>query len=61
MMLAESIWKATIAVVAIVAFFGGFAFLMYQARKTHTKRIGGIHYLQVLYGRFPRWPRKRRK
>jgi len=57
-MLAAKWIKALIGMGGVAVVFGGFAFLFYLARKTHTRRFGGISYWEILHGkRMP--PRKK--
>jgi hypothetical protein len=56
-----NIWVVVLALAMIVMLFAMFAFLLYQARKTHTRRVGGRTYWDIVYGRFPRIPPRRGK
>ena len=59
-MVAVVVWKVILGMVAVAGCFGGFAFLMYLARRSHTHKVGGRTYWDILRGRFPRVPRKGR-
>ena len=56
-MLAAALWQILTGIVFIVGLFGLFALVMYRARRSHTKRYGGITIWQLLWGR---WPRRRK-
>jgi len=56
-----SIWRVVIGLSAIVLFFALFAFLMYQAKRTHTFKAQGRSYWDIIFGRFPRIPRRKDK
>ena len=54
-------WKVAVGCLAIVGVFGLFALLLYQSKRTHTRRFGGISYWEILRGRFPKVRKRRRK
>ena len=56
-----SIWRVLIGLGTIVLIFALFGFLMWQARRTHTRKIGGRTYWDIIYGRFPKIRRPRHK
>ncbi len=56
-----SLWKVFIGFGAIILVFALFGFLMWQARRTHTRKVGGRTYWDIIYGRFPRMRRRRKK
>ncbi len=55
-----SLWKVLVAFCFIVAIFGGFAFLLWQARRTHTHKVGGRTIWDIMHGRFPRIRRRKK-
>ena len=56
-----SLWRVFLGLGAIVLVFAIFGFLMWQARRTHTRKIGGRSYGDIIYGRFPRIRRRRNR
>ena len=56
-----SVWRVIIGLGVIVLCFALFAFLMYQAKRTHTHKVRGRTYWDILYGRFPRIRRRKDK
>jgi hypothetical protein len=59
-LLAASLHRALIGAGVIVLIFAVFAVLLFRARRTHTRRIGGISYWELIGGRFPRLRRRKR-
>lgn len=55
MLSAFVMWKLAVGFGVIALVFGLFGVLMYLARATHTKRIGGISIWRVLRGQWTRW------
>ncbi len=55
MLAAVVMWKLAVGFGVIILVFGLFAALMYFARASHTKRIGGISIWRVLRGQWTRW------
>ena len=53
--------QVLVAVGGIALVFGVFAFLLIRARRTHTRRFGGISYWEVLGGRRLRLRRRRKQ
>jgi len=58
-MFAFVLWKVLIGVAAILLLFSLFAWLLARSKRTHCRRFGGISYWEVVYGRFPRFRRRK--
>ena len=56
-----SLSRMLVGIGGVVLAFALFAFLMWQARRTHTRKVGGRTYWDIVYGRFPRIRRKKDK
>lgn len=58
-MLAFVLWKVLVGAAVILSLFGMFAWLLARSKRTHSRRFGGISYWEVVYGRFPRFRRRK--
>jgi len=59
-MAAVSLGRLLVGVVGIALVFTVFTILLLRARRTHTRRIGGISYWEILCGQRFRFRRPRK-
>ncbi|MCP4246753.1 MAG: hypothetical protein GY778_06865 [bacterium] len=59
MTLAAAGWQIVVAIAGIGLIFGIFGVLLFRARRTHTHKVGGRSYWDIVFGRdiFRRRPR----
>ncbi len=55
------VWKAVVAWCVLGLILAVVGYLMVQVRRTHTFKVGGRTYWDILRGRYPRVPRKPRR
>ena len=51
MILAMTGWQIVVAVAGIGLVFGTFGLLLFRARRTHTHKVGGRSYWDIIFGR----------